>query len=356
MSNGYEDLSDEFWLLDDGVDPPVDYAAELALTDEETEIHYSMYHRYIRQNRDVISREREVELVPIIQAGRRAEARREALTDDVSDELASVIAGGRAARNELFLGHLGLVHQIARHYYQGPDNINDLVQSGYEGLFRAIKTYEVREYSSFSTYAVHWIKFCITRYIDENKFSISLPTQIASQLWKYSEVAGDLFSSLHREPTREEIIQRLKEKKELPVKLVSANSMSSAAAVGTGVSFEALAETNDEDFHARNDSMSDQPRSSYDEPDPAPTELYLMEEVLLQAAVINIVEKWLVPRQLSVMKQYCGLGCEPRTFQEIGDGLGFTWQRAQQIYKRALKSLSEQGVLPELREILYHDG
>ena len=87
--------------------------------------------------------------------------------------------GNRRARNKIAKHNLRLVVYIAKKYSNSKINIEDLIAEGNLGIFEAIKRFKSSKKVRFSTYAVHWIKQKITRYIDDTITLIRTPVYLS---------------------------------------------------------------------------------------------------------------------------------------------------------------------------------
>lgn len=99
--------------------------------------------------------------------------RRAKLTRDEECDLARRIRGGdEAARHELATFNVPLVIKVAKRYVNPSQCMDDLVQEGNVGLMKAIDYFDPRKNVRFATYAVWWIRACITRYLKDNRSQV----------------------------------------------------------------------------------------------------------------------------------------------------------------------------------------
>ncbi|MFN7017267.1 MAG: RNA polymerase sigma factor RpoD/SigA [Fimbriimonadales bacterium] len=125
--------------------------------------------------------------------------------------------GDLEAQNRLIESNLRLVVSVARRYVRPGLPLEDLVQEGAIGLFKAIHNFDVERGLRFSTYAVHWIRQSVGRAADAQTNMIRLPNHAIDSLRKIERTRNELRAALGREPTVEEIAQRL----EMPVSKVA---------------------------------------------------------------------------------------------------------------------------------------
>lgn len=103
----------------------------------------------------------------------------------------------------------GYIHSIAKKY-QAYEDIEDLMQEAYFGLYEAVKRYEDTGGVLFMTYAGYWIRQSIARYIENNGRVVRLPVHICSRINQYKKVVNVYKKELNRLPTKRELCIHLK--------------------------------------------------------------------------------------------------------------------------------------------------
>ena len=158
----------------------------------------------------LLTAEDEVELSKRIEVGLYSEyllANAEKLTRAKKRDLKVLAREGKAARSHLLEANLRLVVSLAKRYTGRGMPLLDLIQEGNLGLIRAMEKFDYSKGFKFSTYATWWIRQAITRGMADQSRTIRLPVHLVEQVNKLSRIRREMYQSLGREPTNEELAE-----------------------------------------------------------------------------------------------------------------------------------------------------
>lgn len=159
----------------------------------------------------LLSAEDEVELAQRIEVGLYAHSlltsSEKPLTRAMKRDLKVLVKEGNKARSHLLEANLRLVVSLAKRYTGRGMPLLDLIQEGNLGLIRAMEKFDYAKGFKFSTYATWWIRQAITRGMADQSRTIRLPVHLVEQVNKLSRIKRELYQSLGREATNDELAE-----------------------------------------------------------------------------------------------------------------------------------------------------
>ena len=221
------------------------------------------------------------------------------------------------AVNALIVNYIALIKGVIATFPAQEAYFDDLLVEGVIGLLHAVEKFDFSFGTRLSTYARRHIYLKVSRFIDSETKTISVPNNKTQEIRKYlKENDGDYES--------------------LPQDLQNIAKNNVTLSLDRQIQFE---------------NSKSQEKTGYDViPDTALTPEEQCNETAFQEELIKVIDT-LSPREAYVLKGYLGIGEPRKNFNDMSGPLGVTHQRVSQIFKSAKRKLSEEPRASKIRDL-----
>ena len=237
------------------------------------------------------------------------------------------------AREKLINSNLRLVVSIAKRYGNHGVPLLDLIQEGNTGLIKAVETYDLSRGTKFSTYATWWIRQAITRYMGNSSRCIRIPVHKYEEIRKFKMKYAELYETLGRNPTNEELSY------ELGYSLSKIEDLYTLQ--GDTISLNAF--VGNEEKTELGDFIP-----SYEDVEDKVLSATLKDEIIKTFYACNLTR-----RDIEILRMRYGFDeFDPMSLEDIGAKLHLTRERVRQLEEKALLKLRKSKKSDGLKDYL----
>ena len=277
---------------------------------------------------------KEIGRVPLLSADEEIVLAKQIEAGAAEDATYKDIQLAKKAKKKLVDANLRLVVSIAKRYVGRGMLFLDLIQEGNLGLIKAVDKFDYTKGYKFSTYATWWIRQAITRAIADQARTIRIPVHMVETINKLTRIQRQLIQELGREPSAEEIAEKMDgmtPEKVREIQKISLEPVSLETPIG------------EEDDSHLGDFIEDEGAMSPND--------YAANELLKDE--LNDVLLELTDREEKVLRLRFGLDDgRTRTLEEVGREFNVTRERIRQIEAKALRKLKHPSRSKRLKDFL----
>jgi len=259
-------------------------------------------------------------------------------SDHLKEALKAVEKGeakAKEAKGELVKANLRLVISIARRYINRGLQFLDLVQEGNIGLMKAVDKFEYQRGYKFGTYATWWVRQAITRAIADQARTIRIPVHMIEVINKLNRTSRTLVQEMGREPTLEEISEKMGLPLEKVQKILKITQKPISLETPIG----------EEEGSLLQDFIEDKEVIS---PQDAAISSNLAKQTQKVLSTLN-------KREEKILRMRFGIGeKQDHTLEEVGQDFDVTRERIRQIEEKALRKLKHSSRADKLKSFIDH--
>ena len=227
-------------------------------------------------------------------------------------------------KDKMILKNKRLIHYVAKRYTVTTLDYEEIIQEGYLGLIKAFDLFDYTKDYKFATYAIHWIRAFIGRYIGNHGRTIRMPSYLLEKYVKINAIQTSYFNKHGEMPDEEYLAKKLETTPENILRILH------LAKVTNPLSLNKTIDTEDDEVSFFNIVEDKNSKDVFEE-------FFLKEtEHVVWPYIKNILDE----REYDVLKRRMGVGGTVETLEMIGESYGVSRERIRQIEKRALQKIS----------------